>query len=191
MSTRWGRGGDHGSYDEAWKRLEAQGQNPHGEADFVASYEPRTVLDAGCGTGRVAIELARRGIDVVGVDADPAMLDQARVKSPDGAWVEADLVTLDLGRTFDVVVAAGNVMIFLATGTEAAVVAAMARHLAPGGRLVVGFQLGRGYSLDQYDADATAAGLGLVERYATWDREPFAGGTYAISALIRGGAAFR
>ena len=55
-------------YDERWRRMEAAGVNPHGEADFVFSYGPRSVLDAGCGTGRVAIELARRGLDVVGTD---------------------------------------------------------------------------------------------------------------------------
>ncbi|MDQ5854995.1 MAG: SAM-dependent methyltransferase, partial [Actinomycetota bacterium] len=51
-------------YDARWRRMEAAGANPHGEADFVFSYGPRSVLDAGCGTGRVAIELARRGLDV-------------------------------------------------------------------------------------------------------------------------------
>lgn len=38
-----------------------------GEADFVAHLEPTTLLDAGCGTGRVAIELAGRGVEIVGV----------------------------------------------------------------------------------------------------------------------------
>jgi hypothetical protein len=48
--------------------------------------------------------------------------------------------------------------------------------------LVAGFQLGRGYELDEYDADAAAAGLELVERFATWDREPLADDpAYAVS----------
>src|SRR5579863_6979176 len=84
MNTRWqqeGRG--RASYDDAWKRLEAGGHNPHGEADFVVSLRPTSVLDAGCGTGRVAIELARRGLDVVGVDLDPVMLRQAEAKAPE------------------------------------------------------------------------------------------------------------
>jgi 2-polyprenyl-3-methyl-5-hydroxy-6-metoxy-1,4-benzoquinol methylase len=50
----------------------------HGEATFVEGLGVRRVLDAGCGTGRVAIELARRGLDVVGLDADPGMLSAAR-----------------------------------------------------------------------------------------------------------------
>jgi hypothetical protein len=41
-------------YDERWRRIEATGANPHGEADFVFSYRSHLVLDGGCGTGRVA-----------------------------------------------------------------------------------------------------------------------------------------
>src|ERR671917_2095603 len=106
-------------YDERWRHMEAAGANPHGEADFVFAYGPSSVLDAGCGTGRVAIELARRGFDVVGVDVDRSMLDRARSKSPDVPWIQRDLADpeFDLGRQFDVVVLAGNVMIFLAPGT--------------------------------------------------------------------------
>ena len=106
----------------------------HGEAALVASYRPATVLDAGCGTGRVAIELARRGHDVVGVDVDPAMLEAARAKAPGLTWIEADLTdpALDLGRTFDVVVMAGNVLIFVPSGTEAQVIANTARHVVSG-----------------------------------------------------------
>ena len=170
-------------YDERFTRLAAAGKDVHGEAAFVASFGPRTVLDAGCGTGRVAIELARRGVHVVGVDVDPAMLDTARRKAPELEWHEADLRGLDLGRTFDVVVMAGNVMIFVRPGTEATVVARLARHLAPDGRLVAGFQLlPGGLDLDTYDAHCRAAGLTLDARYATWDADPFVdGGDYAVS----------
>ena len=37
--------------------MEADGTAAHGEADFIAAYAPSSVLDAGCGMGRVAIEL--------------------------------------------------------------------------------------------------------------------------------------
>ena len=50
-----------------------------------------SVLDAGCGTGRVAIELARHGVDVVGVDVDASMIGEARRRAPELEWVEADL----------------------------------------------------------------------------------------------------
>jgi SAM-dependent methyltransferase len=188
-NSRWGAAGDvqrGADYDERWARLEAAGHSIHGEADFVCAFEPSTVLDAGCGTGRVAIELATRGIDVVGVDLDPPMLGQARAKAPHLDWVEADLCHIDLGRTFDVVAMPGNVMIFVCPGTEGSVVANMAAHVAPGGVLVAGFELGRAYSLDRYDVDCAAAGLTLDARYATWDAEPWrAGGDYAVSVHRR------
>ena len=131
------------------------------------------MLDAGCGTGRVAIELARRGIETVGVDLDPGMLNSARRKAPDLAWQEADLAALDLPTRFDVCVLAGNVMIFLTPGSEGSVVAGLARHLVPGGALVAGFQLRPGgLDLDTYDHFATIAGLRLEGRWATWERCP-------------------
>ena len=54
---------------------------------------------------------------------------------------------------------AGNVPLFTPPGTHAAIVAGCARHVATGGALVAGFQLGRGYALDEYDAHCAAAGL--------------------------------
>ena len=170
------------TYDQRWEEAAAAGRNIHGEADLVERLGPASVLDAGCGTGRVAIELAARGIDVAGVDVDASMLARARDKAPRLTWVHADLADVDLGRTFDVVVMAGNVMIFLAPGTEAQVVANLARHVAPGGSLVAGFSLEPGrLDLATYDAHAGAAGLVLADRWATWDEQPFAGGDYAVS----------
>ena len=158
----------------------------HGEADLVESLGPRSVLDAGCGTGRVAIELARRGLEVTGVDLDASMLDGARAKDPRLPWVHADLATVDLNRMFDLVLLAGNVMIFLAPGTEGAVVANLARHLEPGGSFVAGFSLEPGrLDLATYDGHARDAGLVLTDRWATWDRRPFEGGNYAVSVHRR------
>jgi SAM-dependent methyltransferase len=196
VTTRWNRGdrarGD--DYDEQWRKLAAEGHDVHGEAELVDALlggrAGARVLDAGCGTGRVAIELARRGYDLVGVDLDPAMLEGARAKAPELRFFHADLDGLDLGsslgpdgRGFAAVVAAGNVMIFLAPGSEARVVASLGRHLEPGGLLIAGFQLtGGGLTLSRYDEFAEAAGLTLTDRWSTWDRAPFAaGGDYAVS----------
>lgn len=192
MSSRW-PGGDHArgdEYDARWEQLEADGLDPHGEARFVMSFAPATVLDAGCGTGRVAIELAARGVTTIGFDLDRGMLDTARTKAPGLTWVEGDAATIDLrgdGPGFDVVVLAGNVMIFVEPGSEAAVIANMARHLMPGGRLVTGFSLRpNGYGTRDLDRDAAAAGLALVERWSTWDRARWSRtDDYAVSVFGR------
>ena len=179
----------HGDdYQARFDSLAASGIDVHGEVAFLLGLDPvpATVLDAGCGTGRVAIELAKRGVAVAGVDVDVSMLASARKNAPAIDWYERDLAAVDLGRTFDVVVMAGNVPLFTPPGTHAAIVAGCARHVATGGALVAGFQLGRGYELDEFDEHCVAAGLTLAERYATWDREPFAaGGDYAVSVHRR------
>lgn len=173
-------------YQQRFGELAATGANVHGEAGFVMALGPRSVLDAGCGTGRVAIELARRGAEVVGVDADESMLSTARRIAPQLAWVQADVGDLKLDRRFDVVVMAGNVPLFTPPGSQSALVAGCARHLASDGVLVCGFQLDREYTLDAYDYDCRAVGLWLSERWATWDREPFQpGGPYAVSVHRR------
>src|SRR3954465_12797242 len=194
MGTRWQdtslpRGDD---YDDRWRKLAAGGASIHGEADLVESLlrdsGATRVLDAGCGTGRVAIELAHRGFSVVGIDSDATMLHTARAKAPELTWVHADLVEMDshVGTEFDVVVAAGNVMIFLAPGSERSVVDQLAARLAPDGLLVSGFQLNTGrLTLERYDEYAAAAGLELVHRWSTWDRKPFDGDDYAVSAHAR------
>jgi hypothetical protein len=86
---------------------------------------------------------------------------------------------------FDVVVMAGNVPLFTRAGTQAALVAGCGRHVSGDGVLVAGFSIDRGYDLDRYDADCTAAGLVLRERFATWDHEPFVRGDYAVSVHTR------
>ena len=170
-------------YDASYERREAAGENVHGEADFVMGFAPKTVLDAGCGTGRIARELARRGVDVVGVDLDEQMLSTARRKGAEITWHCADLASIDLGRTFDVILLAGNVMIFLTPGTESVVVANLARHLVPGGLLIAGFSLRPGeLSVADHDRFAQASGLLLTERWSTWDRDPWSqGDDYQLS----------
>ncbi len=61
---------DGEAYQAKFDGLAAQGVDVHGEASLVLSFAPASVLDAGCGTGRVAVELARHGVDVVGVDIE-------------------------------------------------------------------------------------------------------------------------
>ncbi len=173
---------DGRSYQERFDRLEASGADVHGEAEFVMRQHPTSVLDAGCGTGRVARELSRRGVETVGVDLDRSMIETARLLAPDLIWLLGDLSHLELGRRFDVVVMAGNVPIFAPDGTRAALVAGCARHVEPGGCLIAGFQLDRGYGVDSYDDDCRRAGLEPDGRWATWSGGPFTeDGGYVVS----------
>ena len=182
--TEWRAYTDLGEYHSRWERLEASGTASHGEADFIEAYRPSNVLDAGCGVGRVAIELDRRGVVVEGTDLDPDLLSYARADAPHVPWHHADLATLAMGRTFELIAMPGNVMIFCRVEDRGPIVTALAAHLMPNGRLVAGFSLDRtagALTLDEYDAHCAAAGLALVERYATWDRDPYEGGDYAVS----------
>lgn len=190
--TRTGR-----DYDAPYAARAAAGFDVHGEAALVekllhsdlhraASAPPYRVLDAGCGTGRIAIELDRRGVAITGVDLDDVMLTQARAKAPQLDWRLGDLSTLALGRTYHAIVLAGNVMIYLTPGTEAATLANLARHLLPGGLLVAAFELTpkpwTDLTLARYDHLAAAAGLTLAARWSTWDQQPAAStDTYAVS----------
>lgn len=94
------------------------------------------ILDVGCGTGRVALRLARRGYEVVGVDIDPALVEELRARSvglpAEGAV--GDARRLDLGREFGLVLAPMQLVQLLAGESERlACLAAIAAHLRPGG----------------------------------------------------------
>lgn len=188
-----GRGFDGRAYQARFDQLASEGHDVHGEADLVWSYAPTAVLDAGCGTGRVAIELARRGVAVVGVDRDESMLAEATRLGgavPGGEvpveWIRSDLAGMDLGRRFELVVMAGNVPLFTAPDLRKPMVASVASHVAPLGRLVAGFQTDRDYELADYDSACSQAGLSLEDRWSTWDRQLWTPSSpYAVSVHRR------
>jgi SAM-dependent methyltransferase len=201
------------SYAARFDQLQASGVDVHGEASFIRSLvsPPARVLDAGCGTGRVAIRLAQLGYQCFGVDADQAMVQQAidRSSSDDGpGWAFGDLSEparwrpapgselpdwLDGGVA--VTVAAGNVIPLLAPGTLHAVVAGLADRLADNAFLVSGFGLDAAHlpkrcpvtELAGYDAACSAAGLILTARYRTWSGEPWQDAANGSDAPARGG----
>jgi rhodanese-related sulfurtransferase len=183
---QWRRSIDITDYDARFVRLAAEGGDVHGEADFIAGFAPRTILDAGCGTGRIAIELARRGFDVVGVDLDADMIAAAIRKAPAGTWLVDDLARMQLAKRFDLVAMPGNVMIFCEPDDRRLIVHNLTQHLLPGGRLVAGFTLEPGgYTLDEWDAHCYANGLTPEARYSTWAGDEYAGGTYHVSVHRR------
>lgn len=182
----WRRRVDLREYSERFDRMAAAGADVHGEVDFVSSLGGRRILDAGCGTGRVAIELHRRGLVAVGVDNDADMLAVAAAKAPTIQWVLGDLATVELDGRFDVVVMAGDVLNFVRSGFEPAVVANMARLLSPDGVLVVGASVTDHRQVADYDAWCAQADLVPVARYDSWDRAPFGPlADYAVSVHRR------
>lgn len=97
----------------------------------------RRLLDVACGTGRHLEHLAA-WYEVEGVDLDEGLLEVARKKLPDVRFAPADMRDLDLDRTFDVVTCLFSSIGYVQTPEALrAAVAAMARHVAAGGLLIV------------------------------------------------------
>jgi SAM-dependent methyltransferase len=204
--TRWedvaraGAGDDYARrYAERFRRIAAAGGDVHGEAGFVERLlpAPARVLDAGCGTGRVAVRLAERGYDVVGVDVDASMVAMAREEAPGLDWRVADLAglgDLDLGPRFDLVLVAGNVVPLVEPGTLEPVLAGLASQVADGGAVVLGFGTDAEHlpagcpvtTLEAFTEAAAAAGLVERDRHGTWGGDPWvADGGYIVTALTR------
>lgn len=180
-------------YVERFRQMAAAGEDLAGEARLVSALvKPGAhILDAGCGPGRVGGFLARAGHRVVGVDVDPVLIAAAQQDHPEGKWIVQDLAELDLAAhgvsdPFDAIVAAGNVMTFLAPSTRVEVLRRLGEHLAPEGRAAIGFGAGRGYDFAEFFADVTTAGLAVELKLATWDLRPFTSeSTFLVALLIR------
>jgi 2-polyprenyl-3-methyl-5-hydroxy-6-metoxy-1,4-benzoquinol methylase len=191
--AKWRREIDLDEFHSRWERMEAAGTAAHGEADLIETLVREVVgdgpvLDAGCGMGRVAIELHARGLPVEGVDLDDDLLSYARRDAPHIPWHLGDLAAVQLPRRYGVVAMPGNVMLFCRPEDRSRIVANLAAHLDEGGLMVTGFGLERhstAITLDEYDDACDAAGLALHDRYATWERDPFDGGAYAVSVHRR------
>jgi len=171
--------------------MAAQGDDLDGEARLIDAMVKRgaRILDAGCGPGRVGAALHARGHDVVGVDADPALIQAAIEDHPGPVWLVSDLAELDLAslgqaEPFDAAVLAGNVMAFVAEGTEQQVLTRVYQHLVPDGFAVVGFHADR-YDLARFDQDLAGAGFELEHRFATWDLRPWRADADFVVTILR------
>ena len=161
-----------------------------------------SVLDLGCGTGDLAIRIAAEtGAAVTGVDPAAAMLALARAKP--GAdrvdWVESPAQALDLGRTFDLIVMTGHAFQTLLTSADRiAALAAVKRHLAPGGLAIFDSRNPELRECEDWQPDASRRTLEDPElgRIEAWDEaaeDPATGIViYATSYRVRAdGRTFR
>jgi len=192
--TRWLTGTKPGHsewYIARFRTMAADGADLGGEARLIDAMVPPAsrVLDAGCGPGRLGAVLHERGHTVVGVDADAQLIAAAEHDHPGPRWIVADLAELDLAALgepdpFAAAVLAGNVMVFLAAGTETDVLRSVADHVIADGLVVTGFHVHRELPLGRFDEAVAAAGLRIEHRFATWDlRAWHDGADFAVTVL--------
>lgn len=176
----------------------AEGVDIDGEARLADAMAARgsRILDVGCGQGRVGAYLAAREHRVTGVDLDPYLVERAREACPGAEWEAADLASDGWAQgPFDLAVSAGNVLAFVDPDDRGAVLRNLASRLVSAGegvegeagRLVVGFGLDRGWTLEEFQRDAEAAGLRIQQKWSTWDLRPFRDdGGFLVAVLVRG-----
>ena len=155
-------------YESVIARRLAAGEDVLAPARYVISLAPKSVLDVGCGSGHLARELFEHGIDVVGVDIDPEMIETARRLGPQIDWIRADVASLRLGQTFDVVLVAGNVLNFVAAPRVPEAILCLCLHVGRGGRLAASFSSKGAIRSDHYDRICAEQGMVLSHRWSDW-----------------------
>lgn len=123
--------------------------------DFDPGFEPRRVLDYGCGVGRLVIPFARAAQGVVGVDVSPSMLEEAARNARGQGCDNVELLTVEemsgLGPDFDLVHSA-LVLQHIPASEGQRVVARLAGLVRPGGIGALHFQIGARRGLRTYNA---------------------------------------
>lgn len=95
------------------------------------------LLDVPCGNGRHAIELAKRGCRVTGIDLASEFIEEARRAPVDAEWIVGDMCDLPWSNTFDSAYCMGNSFCYLDRAGASQFLAAIARSLKTGGRFAV------------------------------------------------------
>lgn len=120
-----------------WKNYEREAEILRGLIRRYSRRPVRTLLDVACGTGQ-HLAFLREHFAVMGLDLDPGLLAMARQRCPEIEFVEADMVDFDLGKPFDAVICLFSAIGYVKTVPRLRqAVHAMARHLQPGGVLII------------------------------------------------------
>ena len=158
------QGWDAGGYDRSFGFVSRYGREL---TDLLAPVPGERVLDLGCGTGELAAALAELGIEVHGIDADAAMIAQARAKHPEISFEQADAHDFVVADPVDAVLSNAALHWML---DPAAVIARVRAALRPGGRLVAEFG-GQGNVAmirSAVHGAATAAGIDRTRLGSPW-----------------------
>ena len=145
--------------------LDLEAEDP-GDVDLYLALAARTggpVLELAAGSGRLAVPIAAAGHDVTAIDLDPAMIERGRQRAAVAGvagrieWVARDLLDLfgsplpTAGRYRLAILALNSLFLLATRASQAAALAVMARHLAPGGLAAVDVWLPSPADLVRYD----------------------------------------
>ncbi|MBL8102335.1 MAG: class I SAM-dependent methyltransferase [Anaerolineales bacterium] len=125
------------------KLYDAENNDFEPDGPFILSLAKQlggAVLELGCGTGRMTIPLAENGVEIVGLDVVPGMVDLAKQKAGGLPieWIVADVRTFQLGRKFRLIFESGSVFHHMLTRQDQeAYLARVREHLEDDGRLVL------------------------------------------------------
>ncbi|ERI09639.1 class I SAM-dependent methyltransferase [Aneurinibacillus aneurinilyticus] len=139
-----------------------------------------TVLDLGCGTGRISIPMALKGIEVVGVDASEKMLEKARAKADMAqvndkiTFIHDDMRTFELGRTFQLaMIPYRSFLHLLSVKEQMAALRQVSKHLAEGGLLALNVFVPTIQHLYEQNEKSSTRGIYMIpgseDRLVVWD----------------------
>lgn len=161
-----------------------------GEIDFYREPALQThkrgqaVLEVGCGTGRLTIQLAQEGIKVVGTDLSGEMLKIARSKNAEIHWIQGDMRTFHLAATFGLIIIPGHSFQFMLTPEDQVrALETFKQHLTHDGLLVIhldhqsvdwlGYLLGDSSGKFEQSKDIQHPRTGrAIRRFHAWTYEP-------------------
>jgi ubiquinone/menaquinone biosynthesis C-methylase UbiE len=126
-------------YDQMYAHIDYEGA-AHRLHEIIQKYKQtpgNRLLDVACGTGTHIMYLNDK-YDVMGFDISEEMLRIARKKCPDISFVQGNMVSMDIGQDFDVIICLFGSITYLATRIELQqTIQSFSRHIKPGGVVII------------------------------------------------------